>query len=123
MKKCSYCGRDNENNATNCHECGTEFVDAHAQAAREAIEIDSGVLPDEESATAVPTTASQQRSASFPFEYWIFFGIALSASGYFYSVFAAIIFYLLFMRLQPSADWELLMVASSFTGVGIFRII
>ena len=25
MKKCSYCGRDNADEAVNCHECGTEF--------------------------------------------------------------------------------------------------
>jgi hypothetical protein len=25
MKKCSYCGRDNTDEAANCHECGTEF--------------------------------------------------------------------------------------------------
>jgi hypothetical protein len=26
MKKCSYCGRDNTDEAVNCHECGTEFA-------------------------------------------------------------------------------------------------
>jgi len=26
MKKCSYCGRDNTDDAVNCHECGTEFA-------------------------------------------------------------------------------------------------
>jgi hypothetical protein len=25
MKKCSYCGRDNDDDALNCRECGTEF--------------------------------------------------------------------------------------------------
>jgi hypothetical protein len=25
MKKCSCCGRDNADDAMNCHECGTEF--------------------------------------------------------------------------------------------------
>src|SRR5690348_3500904 len=25
MKRCSYCGRDNIDNALNCRECGTEF--------------------------------------------------------------------------------------------------
>jgi hypothetical protein len=25
MKKCSYCGRDSEDNTVNCWECGTEF--------------------------------------------------------------------------------------------------
>jgi len=28
MKKCSYCGRDNADEALNCHECGTEFETA-----------------------------------------------------------------------------------------------
>ena len=26
MKKCAYCGRENEDDAVNCSECGTEFV-------------------------------------------------------------------------------------------------
>jgi hypothetical protein len=26
MKQCSYCGRENADDAANCHECGTEFV-------------------------------------------------------------------------------------------------
>jgi hypothetical protein len=26
MKKCSYCGRENEDNAAHCFECGTDFV-------------------------------------------------------------------------------------------------
>ena len=28
MKKCAYCGRENEDDAVNCSECGTEFVQA-----------------------------------------------------------------------------------------------
>ncbi len=36
MKKCSYCGRDNADDAANCHECGTEF---EAEAA--AVEAES----------------------------------------------------------------------------------
>ena len=26
MKKCAYCGRENDDDAVNCSECGTEFV-------------------------------------------------------------------------------------------------
>jgi hypothetical protein len=28
MKKCAYCGRENEDDAVNCSECGTELVQA-----------------------------------------------------------------------------------------------
>ena len=31
MKKCSYCGRDNSDDAVHCRECGTEFVTPAAE--------------------------------------------------------------------------------------------
>jgi len=29
MKRCDYCGRENESNTTHCRECGTEFKVSH----------------------------------------------------------------------------------------------
>lgn len=37
MKKCSYCGRDNADEAVNCHECGTEFETTDAKAEAESV--------------------------------------------------------------------------------------
>lgn len=41
MKKCSYCGRDNTDEAVNCHECGTEFENEAAKS-----EEDGGQAPE-----------------------------------------------------------------------------
>ena len=40
MKTCAYCGRENEDQATKCQECGTDFV--RASAPTEPIQKESG---------------------------------------------------------------------------------
>jgi zinc-ribbon domain len=112
MNKCGYCGRDNEDNATHCRECGTELITAHPLTKCEA------------AAEAEPiTTASvdQKRTIGFSIEYWLLLAIAISASGYLYAVVAVVILYLVFKRMRPLGDWELLMVASGITGTRIFE--
>jgi hypothetical protein len=66
-------------------------------------------------------TQSSARSNRFPAEYWMLFGVVLSASGYSYTVAAVIILYLLLKRFRPHADWELLMLASGFTGINFIK--
>jgi hypothetical protein len=122
MKKCGYCGRDNEDGALSCRECGTEFIDAMAQVARAATETDSCVPLIEESTPPTAISANPQTTGYFQFEYWLLFGIALCASGYFYMALSVVTLYILLSRLQPRADWELRMVASGFTGAYIFKI-
>ena len=53
MKKCSYCGRDNADEALNCKECGTEFE-------REVLdsEVTSGVLYDEKKTLTIQIFSS-----------------------------------------------------------------
>jgi hypothetical protein len=107
MNKCNYCGRDNEDNATHCRECGTELTAAHPPAKCEA----AG-----EAEPIIAASAGQKGTIGFSIEYWLLCAIAISASGYFYVMAAVVIMYLLLKRMRPLADSELLMVASYVTG-------
>jgi hypothetical protein len=57
MRQCSYCGRDNADDAMNCRECGTEFVNAPPHPAAESIKPEDQkrsltlrIFPDHEAA-------------------------------------------------------------------------
>jgi hypothetical protein len=120
MKKCGYCGRENADSAAQCSGCGTEFAFPQLEPVVEATEIETDVPVNEEAALSTSKNEGQRQSSGVPFEYWAILGLGLGASGYLYFFLLVVILYLLLKRLQPRADWELLMVASGYFGVGIF---
>lgn len=115
MNKCDYCGRDNEDNATHCRECGTELTAAHPPT-----QCENAIDAADEAEPITSESVDQKRTIGFSIEFWLLLAIAISASGYFYIVVAVVITYLLLKRMRPLADWELLIVASVITGTSIF---
>jgi hypothetical protein len=126
MKKCGYCGFENKDNVNHCHDCGTEFTDTQAlkrQAALETTEIRSDDSPGNEALHPASVSAHQGTSGSFPLEFCMLCGIAISASGNFHMFIVIVIFYLFLKPMQPSGDRTLAMLASGFTGGSIMQFV
>jgi hypothetical protein len=119
MKLCTYCGRENRDDATHCRECGTAFSVPEREASVETVKIEPSESPTDEPALREFESRVSQQPSSLPAEYWFICGIAIAASGYFYMVVAVVVSYLCFKHIRPHADWELLMVGSIYTGTGI----
>jgi hypothetical protein len=108
VEKCRSCAHLCEETASRCPECNADIGGNQT-----SIELDT------ETGTFI--AQSFARSNRFSAEYWMLFGVALSASGYSYTVAAVIILYLLFKQFRPRADWELLMLAGGFTGINLIK--
>jgi hypothetical protein len=68
MKTCTYCGRENEDQATKCQECGTEFVRGSASAGDTSPESDeaerfekAAVLDNEVQAELMDAVLSERK--------------------------------------------------------------
>ena len=112
MKNCRFCACPSHDSASRCHECGAEFAEGQNDA------------KPAESGEFVPASLDGEPfgpANRFPAEYWMLVGVGLSACGYAYTVVAVIAFYLIFKYARPRANWELLLLASGFTGVDLIK--
>ena len=119
MKKCDYCGGENADTARRCGGCGTDFVVPEDNPVVEAAEPEADEPLDETVTLCAPIVENPQSANRLPLEYTLTVVVAISAGGYFYVVTLVLVLYLLLKRMRPRTDWELLMIASGYTGLNI----